>query len=188
MTFFYKGKEAEVWETALVIENSRQKKKKKERQKKTPNKRDINGGIIHRINPKDEVKRRNDRAKLLTNDGELRKAFATMVQRGVAPSNDDIVAQLREKFPLRKNKVRKPNKDRIWRLRNLVEKTFPSMKVGEVNETTKISPKNPGGIASETLLDLITPYLVYFGRLLNIVYTDLELLFEVCCEPSEFIT
>ena len=58
-----------MWQTALEIENSR--RKRKERLKKTQNKRNINGGKIHRINPKEEAKKRNDRAKVLTNDGEL---------------------------------------------------------------------------------------------------------------------
>ena len=51
------------------------------------------------------AKRRSDRAKVLTNDGELSKAFATMVQRGVAPSSEKIIAQLTTKFPWRRRKV-----------------------------------------------------------------------------------
>ena len=70
---------------------------------------------------------------MLTNDGELRKAFATMVQRGVAPSTDDIVAQLTEKFPPRRNRVSWPNKNRIDELRNLIEKTVIEMDVDENN-------------------------------------------------------
>ena len=47
------------------------------------------------------AKRRSDRAKVLTNDGELSKAFATMVERGVVPSTDKILTQLKTNFPSR---------------------------------------------------------------------------------------
>ena len=106
----YKGNEEEVWQTALEIEKSRQRKRAEQKSKK---KRNLGGARIERTSRKDEVKRRSDRVKILTNDGELRKAFATMVQPGVAPSTDDIVTQLTRKFPPRRNKVSWPNKDRI---------------------------------------------------------------------------
>ena len=60
------------------MEVSRQKKRipgKDERSK-----RNLRGEKIDRENRMDEVKRRSDRAKILTNDGELSKAFATMVR------------------------------------------------------------------------------------------------------------
>ena len=62
-------------------------------------KRNLDGKPKNRASRRDDVKRRSDRAKVLTNDGELSKAFATMVQRGVAPSTDDIIAQLSTKIP-----------------------------------------------------------------------------------------
>ena len=70
---------------------------------------------------KSEVKRRSDRAKELTNDGELSKAFSMMVQRGVAPSTDSIVSQLTRKFPARRKTVRWPRRERIDELRKLIE-------------------------------------------------------------------
>ena len=78
MTAFYKGDEDEVWHTAQEIERSRQKKR--ELQEKRRRKRNIKGKIIEGSRQKDDTKRRSDRAKMLTNDGELSKAFATMVQ------------------------------------------------------------------------------------------------------------
>ena len=45
--------------------------------------------------------------------GELIKAFATMVSRGVAPSADEIPRQLKAKFPSLISEVRWPNKDII---------------------------------------------------------------------------
>ena len=44
-----------------------------------------------------------------------------MVQRGVAPATDNIIAQLRRKFPVRRKKVRWPQKNRIMELRKLIE-------------------------------------------------------------------
>ena len=61
----------------------------------------------------------------------------------MAPPTDDIVAQLKEKFPPRKNKVSRANRDRIERLKNLVEIFFLNIDVGEVNGKAKISSNNP---------------------------------------------
>ena len=80
MTVFWKGKEEEAWQTAVGIEQTRQKKIDPQRNQKK--KRNLAGDLIGRSSRMDEVKRRSDRAKILTNDGELRKAFATLVQRG----------------------------------------------------------------------------------------------------------
>ena len=103
-----------------------------------------------RNNQKSEVKRRSDRAKELTNDGELSKAFATMVQRGVAPSTDEIVAQLSKKFPSRKSVVRWPDKEKIDDLRRLVEKIPIEMEVDECSNELKDATSEAGGLASET--------------------------------------
>ena len=69
-------------------------------------KRNRKGERIENSRNRDEVKRRSDKAKVLTNDGELRKAYATTVQRGVAPATNDILEQLKTNFPKRKNTVR----------------------------------------------------------------------------------
>ena len=66
---------------------------------------------------------------MLTNDGELSKAFATMVQRGVAPPTENIISQLRTKFPRRRNKVKWPSKSRIEQLRSMVERTVSEMEM-----------------------------------------------------------
>ena len=76
-----------------------------------------------------------------------------MVQRGVAPPTDDIVAQLRKKFPRRKNRVNWPNKERIDRLRHLVEKTELEMDLDESNEKGASSSWKPE-VSCESLLDL----------------------------------
>ena len=102
----------------------------------------------------DDVKRRSDRAKVLTNDGELSKAFATMVQRGVAPSTDDIIAQLRTKFPTRRRKVRWPSKERIKELRSLAEEVVTEMDVDECKGKEKSSVTNSDGLISESLEEL----------------------------------
>ena len=129
MVSFYKGKEDDVWQTALKIEDSRQRKR--DRQREEQRKRNLRGKKKDVKNCKDEVTRRSDRAKMLTNDGELSKAFATMVQRGVAPSTQNIIKQLKEKFPTRKRDVIWPDKNRIDILRNLVEKTVIEMDIDE---------------------------------------------------------
>ena len=72
--------------------------KKREQQKEKRKKKNLAAAKIDRRTQKDEAKRRNDRAKLLTNDGELSKAFATMVQRGVAPPTKKIVSHLGKNF------------------------------------------------------------------------------------------
>ena len=76
-----------------------------------------------------------------------------MVQRGVAPPTDDIVAQLRKKIPRRRNRVNWPNKERIDRLRNLVEKTELEMDLDEINEKGASSSWKPE-VSCEWLLDL----------------------------------
>ena len=65
-----------------------------------------------------------------------------MVQRGVAPSTDDIIAQLTKKFPKRQRDVQWPNKDRIEGLRNLVEKIKINMNVDEHIEKEKEEPSS----------------------------------------------
>ena len=132
MVSFYKGNEDEVWQTSLEIEKRRQDKRTL--QKKKRRKRNLQGDVIKRKDDKDEAKRRSERAKVLANDGELRKAFATMVQRGVAPTTKDVITQLRTKFPLRKNKVSWPNKGRIEELRKMVEKAVVEIHVDECEE------------------------------------------------------
>ena len=94
---------------------SRQKNRAKlsDKQKK----RNLKVKIINR-SPQDEAKQRRDRAKMLTNDRELWKAFATMIQRGVAPAKKNIMIQVKAKFPLRKNRVVSSSKEND-NLRNL---------------------------------------------------------------------
>ena len=84
MAAFYEGKEDEVWRTSLEIENKRRNKREAQMDRRRK-KRNFKGEIVSKKNHKVDVKKRSDRAKVLTNDGELSKAFATMVQRGVAP-------------------------------------------------------------------------------------------------------
>ena len=103
-------------------------------------------------NPKVEVKKRSYRVKVLTNDGELSKAFATMVQRGVAPSTDDIIAQLTTKFPTRKRRVQWPEKERIYELRNLVEKIVIEMDVDECMEECKEEEQKSAAVNTDPLL------------------------------------
>ena len=129
MYSFYKGKEDEVWEIAMDIEDSRQKKTVPQQEKRT--KRSLHGDVIKRKSNTSEVKRRSERAKRLTNDGELSKAFATMFQRGVAPSTNEIITQLQTKFPTRGRAVKWPDKDRIDDLRKLVEKVTIEMNIDE---------------------------------------------------------
>ena len=104
MTAFYRGNEDEVWRTSTEIEIKRGKNRAAQIKKRS-RKRTIQGEWVRGKRPRDEIKRRSDRAKVLTNDGELSKAFATMVQRGVAPSTEDIIAQLGTKFPKRMRKL-----------------------------------------------------------------------------------
>ena len=151
MTSFYKGKD-EVWHIAKEIEKGRQEKK--EPKKTIHRKRDLEGNVIERPSSKKEVKRRGDRAKTLTNDGELRKAFATMVQRGVAPTTNDIVKQLRTKFPKRKNEVSWPSQDEVEKLRTLIEKTAVSMEVDGCEGDEKESVLKPEITVPESLLKL----------------------------------
>ena len=143
MISFYKGNEKEVWQTAVDIEKNRQTKRLLQNKRK--NKRNLQGDRVQRLSKKNMVKRRSDRAKALTNDGELRKAFATMVQRGVAPSTADIVDQLTAKFPERKNKVSWPNRDRIDHLRNLLEKKTIAMDLDDSIEKEDALPGRTAG-------------------------------------------
>ena len=150
MYSFYKGNDDEVWQTAVKLEEDRQKKRVKQQSRRA--KENKQGDEI-RKNQRREGKRRSDRAKELTDDGELSKAFATMVQRGVAPSTDEIVAQLSKKFPSRKRAVRWPDKDRIDELRRLVEKVPIEMEVDECsNELDSTSEDRE--LASESLREL----------------------------------
>ena len=150
MTSFWKGKEEEVWETALEIEKGRQKKN--ELQRTRNRKRNLRGDRIRKTAKLSEVQRRSEKAKLLTNDGELRKAFATMVQRGVAPPTVTIVEQLKSKFPARKNTVRWPDKNRIDSLRSLVENTVVQMEVDECCQEKESFEESSG--LRESLLEL----------------------------------
>ena len=84
MAAFFKGKEDEVWHTSMRIENKRKESRIAQTMRRRK-KRSLNGKVLHRKKKENDVKRRSDRAKVLTNDGELSKAFAAMVQRGVAP-------------------------------------------------------------------------------------------------------
>ena len=145
MKAFYKGKEDEVWIMAEQIENSRQVKRLKQ-EKARAKKRKRNGSIIS--NGKGKTKWKYERAKTLTNDGEISKAHATIVNRGVATLTDDIVKQLKEKFPARARKVKWPKKERILELRRLMES-----KVGLCSESVK---ENMGSISSvtETSMDI----------------------------------
>ena len=153
MYAFWKGKEDEVWQTALKIERSRQKKRA-DQQKKRKSEGRLGSDIIQRKSQITEIKRRSDRAKVLTNDGELSKAFATMVQRGVAPSTDNIIAQLTKKFPKRERAVSWPDINRINELRNLVEKMVSEMDVDERPDEPGISSSKIEGIMSESLEEL----------------------------------
>ena len=57
-----------------------------------------------------------------------------MVQRGVAPATNDILEQLKTKFPKRKNTVRWPDRNRIEGLRHLAKKTIVEMELDECCE------------------------------------------------------
>ena len=149
---FWKGREDEVWETAVEIEESRRKKTTLQQKRKI--KRTRQGDKIQRKSKESEVKRRSDRAKVLTNDGELSKAFSMMVQRGVAPPTNEIVAQLSTKFPKRKKAVRWPGKDRINELRSLVEKMVIEMDVEDSSGNMKHSEVISEGLESESLREL----------------------------------
>ena len=100
MSTFWKGKENEVWQIAIELEELRRKKRALKVWRKV--KKNEQGGNVQRRTKESEVKRKSNRAKALTNDGELSKAFSMMVRRGVAPSTDNIVAQLGRKFPVRR--------------------------------------------------------------------------------------
>ena len=152
MEFLYRGKEDEVWQTALEIEKNRLRKREEQKEKRR--KRSLAGVKIDRKTQKDEAKRRNDRAKVLTNDGELSKAFATMVQRGVAPPTENILSQLRSKFPKRKNQVCWPNKDKIEKLRNLVEKIVIEMDVDECKDKTESASHKIESLIPDSVMEL----------------------------------
>ena len=104
MFSFWKGREDEAWQTAIEIEQSREKKRALQEKRRAKRNRETVG--LKSKTKKNVVKRRSERAKQLTNDGELSKAFAMMVQRGIAPSTDNIVSQLTRKFPARRKTVR----------------------------------------------------------------------------------
>ena len=121
---------------------------------KRQKKRSRSGRMLNKRSHKDDVKRRSDRAKVLTNDGELSKAFAMMVQRGVAPSTNDIIAQLSKKFPTRRRRVLWPDKDRIDELKSLVEKTCIEMDVDELEDKEESKALKSEGLLSESLEEL----------------------------------
>ena len=156
MKAFYNGEEDVVWETALEIEKTRQTKRGLWRKKHR--KRNLERELLVGKKREGEAKRRSDRAKLLTNDGELSKAFATMVQRGVAPPTKKIISQLIEKFPHRKNRVSWPDKDRIGELRSLVEQATQGMDVDDCimdeDDHCKYAVKRNVELMSESLREL----------------------------------
>ena len=152
MTIFYKGKEDDVWKTAMEIEESRRKKRASQKNKQR--KRNLKGARINKRAQNDEVKRRSDRAKMLTNDRELSKAFARMVQRGVASSTDNIITLLKAKFPLRKNQMMWPHKDRIAQLRDMIQKTLSEMEVDEREDENELFVSSDLGLVSDSLLEL----------------------------------
>ena len=146
MSSFWKGREDEVWQTAIEIEQARKEKKVRQR-----NRRAKKVGKVVASQPMvkmSEVKRRSDRAKELTNDGELSKAFAVMVQRGVAPSTDSIVSQLMKKFPARRKAVCWPRRERIYELRKLIEEISIEKDVVRAGNIMDLSSK---GVNIESL-------------------------------------
>ena len=66
-----------------------------------------------------------------------------MAQRGVVPPSENIISQLRAKFPRRKNQVSWPDKDRIEKLRNLTEKIVCEMDVDECEDMSERLVSNP---------------------------------------------
>ena len=114
----------------------------------------MKGKKIERLSEKEEAQRRSKRAKILTNDGELRKAFATMVQRGVAPPTHDILAQLKRKFPPRSNRVSWPDKDRIAELRRLIEKPIVEMDVDESEGRNESTIDDTNRLVTDSLQEL----------------------------------
>lgn len=116
-------------------------------------KRSISGKSYPR-KKEDDVKRRSDRAKVLTNDGELSKAFATMVERGVAASTEKTIAQLTTKFPKRKRSVRWPDKDRIDELRRIVEGIVVEMDVDRDDRKQEPNTVKSECFRSESLKEL----------------------------------
>ena len=70
---------------------------------------------------KSDVKRRSDCVKDLPNDGEPSTACSMMVQRGVAPPTDNIISQLKRKFPVRRKAIQWLRRERIDELSKLVK-------------------------------------------------------------------
>ena len=77
-----------------------------------------------------------------------------MVERGVAPPTKNIVSQLRTQFPRRKNRVSWPKKDRIEKLKNLVEKIVNEMEVDECKDQSERRIYNQEGLILESLREL----------------------------------
>ena len=77
-----------------------------------------------------------------------------MVQRGIAPSTQDIISQLRTKFPQRRNKVKWPSKSRIEQLRNMVERTVTEMEVDACYGRDGSSDSNDKDVLSQPLREL----------------------------------
>ena len=84
--------EEDVWQISLERVTERKRNFLIKRRRKQ---RDARAKEIRTRCHKHAAKTRNDWAKLLTNDGELIPAFATMVSRGVAPFAVDIPKQLK---------------------------------------------------------------------------------------------
>ena len=152
MVSFWKGNEDEVWQTAVELKKVR--KKQREQQQKRRAKRNRNGDKLTRATKESKIKRRSDRAKVLTNDGELNKALSMMVDRGVAPSTNDIIAQFKMKFPMRRKPVRWLKKQRINELRKLVERIAIYIDVDNANADIKQSASQSGGLNSASLREL----------------------------------
>ena len=87
-----------------------------------------------------------------------------MVQRGVAPSTDKIIAQLNKKFPVREKPVRWPRKDRIDDLRNLVEKITNEMEVDDRKNEIEEPKDKSGALESESLRELKEPLKTIFRQ------------------------
>ena len=77
------------------------------------------------------------------------------MQRGVASSTDDIVAQLSRKFPIQKNTVKRSSKDRINGLRNIIEKSLNQVDEDNCMEKIEQPISMSDGLGLESLRELI---------------------------------
>ena len=153
MAAFFKGKEDKVWQTSMQIENKRKKSSAAQTTRRRT-KRSLNGKVLNQKKKENEGKRRSERAKVLTNDGALSKAYATMVQRGVAPSSNEIIAQLTSKFPKRKKRVQWPDESRIDELRKVVEDIVVETDVDEDDLKQETTTAHSDSLLSESLKEL----------------------------------